>query len=81
MKKMMMSDLIKMYLEKLIKDYCFANYEYEEYKLFVDERIDHKKLNELSEKIARKLLQDSDTTENQFKTLTGINIQELYYIK
>lgn len=77
---MILSDLIKMYLEKLIKDYCFTNFAYEDYKLIVDENIDHKKLNELSEKIARTLLQDSDTYDNQFKKLTGIAIQELFHI-
>ena len=74
---MMMTGLIKMYLEELVKDYCFANFAYEDYKIFVDERIDHKKLNELSKNIARKLLQDSDTVESQFKTLTGTDIQDL----
>ena len=75
---MVLSDLIKMYLEKLIKDYCFVNFSYEDYKIISDERINHKKLNKFSENIARKLLQDSDTPENQFKKLTGTDIQELF---
>lgn len=74
---MMMSGLIKMYLEELIKDYCFANFALEDYKTIVDEHIDHKKLNELSENIAFKLLQYSDTAEKKFKTLTGTDIQSL----
>lgn len=75
-----MSDLIKLYLEGLIKDYCFANFALEEYKLLVDERIDHKKLNELSKNIAIKLLQDSDTAESQFKKLTDTDIQDIIKI-
>lgn len=74
---MVLSGLIKMYLEELIKDYCFVNFSYEDYKLIIDEHINHKKLNKLSENIARKLLQDSDTVESQFKKLTDTDIQEL----
>lgn len=75
-----LSSLIKAYLESLIECYCIENFALEEYELIVDECIDHKKLNELSKKIARKLLQDSDTAESQFKKLTDVHITDLIKI-